>query len=333
MGDRMNVIISNKNQNILSNLGVEVIKDMNGEFEVDEIIATFQNFFYQRMILDITAIKNYRDITNLQKLSLSLDANKIILLLDGTEDTTNPTFLSQLISMGIYNFTKDVDGIQYLYNSPNTYKDVAQYQSLNLNTVQPPDPTGQQMNAQPIIQTVYVDRYEEPKGCRIIGFKNLTNGAGATTLVYVLKKKLEKRYKVIGVEVDKTDFMYIKDKDLFSTTNDKIAIEMGDYRNNDVVLIDINKSVIAESVCNEVCYLIEPSILKLNKMVTLNPGILETLKNKKVVLTHSLLSENDIANLSHEAGFKVFFNLIPFNDRNLDNQNLEAFIAMLGFKI
>ena len=68
----MNVIISNKNQLLLENLGIDVIKEMNGEFEVDEIIATFQNFFYQRMILDITAIKNYTDIVNLQKLSISL---------------------------------------------------------------------------------------------------------------------------------------------------------------------------------------------------------------------------------------------------------------------
>ena len=41
----MNVIISNKNHEILENLGIDVIKEMNGEFEVDEIISTFQNFF------------------------------------------------------------------------------------------------------------------------------------------------------------------------------------------------------------------------------------------------------------------------------------------------
>ena len=62
----MNVIIANKNQLLLENLGIDVIKEMNGEFDVDEIIATFQNFFYQRMILDITAIKNYTDISNLK---------------------------------------------------------------------------------------------------------------------------------------------------------------------------------------------------------------------------------------------------------------------------
>ena len=63
----MNVIVSNKYQLMLENLGIDVIKSLNGEFEVDEIINTFQNFFYQRMILDITAIKDYKDIRNLQK--------------------------------------------------------------------------------------------------------------------------------------------------------------------------------------------------------------------------------------------------------------------------
>ena len=108
----MNVIVANKYQLLLESLGVDIIKEIDGEFSVDEIIATFQNFFYQRMILDITAIKDYKDIKNLQKLSISLNMDKVILLLDGTEDTCNPTFISQLVSMGIYNFAKDLDGIQ-----------------------------------------------------------------------------------------------------------------------------------------------------------------------------------------------------------------------------
>jgi len=47
----MNVIVSNKYQLMLENLGIDVIKSLNGEFEVDEIISTFQNFFYQRIFV------------------------------------------------------------------------------------------------------------------------------------------------------------------------------------------------------------------------------------------------------------------------------------------
>ena len=103
----MNVIISNKYKEMLDTLEIDVIKTMTGEFDVDDIIATFDNFFYQRMILDITAIKNYHDLKNIQKLSVNLDVSKIILLLDDDEETSSPLYLSRLISMGIYNFTKN----------------------------------------------------------------------------------------------------------------------------------------------------------------------------------------------------------------------------------
>ena len=74
----MNVIVSNKYQTMLENLGIDVIKNLNGEFDVDEIINTFKDFFYQRMILDITAIRGYNDIRNLQKLSISLNMDKVM---------------------------------------------------------------------------------------------------------------------------------------------------------------------------------------------------------------------------------------------------------------
>ena len=53
----MNVIISNRYQTMLQELNIDVIKSLNGEFDVEEIISTFQNFYFQRMILDVTAIK------------------------------------------------------------------------------------------------------------------------------------------------------------------------------------------------------------------------------------------------------------------------------------
>ena len=58
----MNVIIANKYQSMLDSLNIDVIKRLNGQFDVDDIINQFQNFFFQRMILDITALKNYKDV-------------------------------------------------------------------------------------------------------------------------------------------------------------------------------------------------------------------------------------------------------------------------------
>ena len=51
----MNVIISNERQAELANLDIEVIKSLNGVFDADELVQTFSNFFFGRMILDLTA--------------------------------------------------------------------------------------------------------------------------------------------------------------------------------------------------------------------------------------------------------------------------------------
>jgi len=259
----MNVIISNKNGMLLENLGIDVIKKMEGEFDVDEIISTFQNFYYQWMIIDITAIKNYTDITNLQKLSIALDMEKVILLLDGTVQTTNPVFLSNLVSIGIYNFAKNVDGIQYLYNSPNTYRDVAQFHRIDANG-----------NSQFIKQNELFNTI-------IIGVKNVTRQSGATSLVYMMKNELSKNYNVLAVEIDKNDFMFLKDKSLVSTTTNELASLISQNKHRDIIIIDINNSMVAEGFCNEVLYLIEPSVIKLQKLMTMNAIALEGLKAKK----------------------------------------------------
>ena len=85
----MNVIVSNKYQAMLQNLDIDVIKSLQGEFDVEELVSNFKNFFFQRMILDITALKNYKDIKTLQKLSVSLDMDKVILLLDDSTEGTS----------------------------------------------------------------------------------------------------------------------------------------------------------------------------------------------------------------------------------------------------
>ena len=326
----MNVIVSNKNQLLLENLGIDIIKEMNGEFEVDEIIATFQNFFYQRMILDITAIKNYTDIVNLQKMSISLPMDKIILLLDGTDATSNPSFLSGLVSMGIYNFTKNIEGIQYLYNTPNSYRDVAQFHRLDSTFGN----ANMQQNVQPqvVTETVVVQAPQpEFYGTRIIGVKNVTKQSGASSLVYMMKKELSKNYSVVAIEVDKTDFTYFKDKDMVSTITNEVGMVVNKHKDKNVVLIDINNCIVAEGFCQDVLYLIEPSIIKLEKLMVLNAAALQGLKDKKIILNQSLLNSGDVANFEYEAKVKVFYNLAPLNERDKKLSELNKLLVKLGF--
>lgn len=318
----MNVIVANRYQSLLQGLNIDIIKQMVGEFEVDDIISTFQNFFYQRMILDITAIKNYKDVKTLQKLSISLDMDKVILLLDDSPESTSPDYISKLVSMGIYNFTKNAEGIMYLYNNPNSYRDVAQYQQLDVVTPIVQGQAGASVNQTGLMQ---------PEHGRIIGVKNVTDDSGATTLIYMMKKQLEKNYSVVAIEVDKRDFMFFREKGLVSTNTQGIGNEVSKYSNKDVILIDINRSASAESLCTEVFYLIEPSIIKLNKLMMTDGKVLQKLKGKKVILNQSLLSSKDVLDFEYESKIKIFYNMPPLNEREANIQVLNSFLTKAGF--
>lgn len=309
----MNVIVTNKQENILYGLNIEVIKTLRGEFEVDQIIATFSNFLFAKMILDITAIKNFTDMTNFQKLTIGIPVDKIILLLPNDPNYANPMFLSKLISMGYYNFTTNLEGIKYLLNKPNTYKEVAHLHQVNQVT------SNQQTTNNGI-----------PLG-KIIGFKNATEHAGATTLVYVLKKQLEKHYNmdVLAIEVNKKDFVFFNDNSLISTDQHELPSELIKARNKHAVLIDLNDS--DPSVCDEVYYLVEPSIIKFNKLLKSNMYILEQLKDKRIILNKTLLPQQDIAQFAKETRLNIFSIISPIDDRRED-LFLEGFISMLGYK-
>lgn len=154
--------------------------------------------------------------------------------------------------MGIYNFTKNIDGIMYLYNNPNSYRDVAHIQQLDTTST----------------EQVVVEKFDTTvTGTRIIGIKNVTKQTGATTLTYMMKKQLEQHYSVVALEVNRDDFKYFHDKRMYSTTNSEIGNMIAKYNDKDVILIDVNDSTQALDLCHEVLYLVEPSVIKLNSYV------------------------------------------------------------------
>lgn len=310
----MNVIVANRYQPMLQTLEIDVIKRLDGEFTVDELISKFQNFFFQRMILDITAIKNYKNIETLQKLATSLDMDKVILLLDDSEESSSTTYLSKLISLGIYNFTKNVEGIMYLYENPNTYRDVAQYHQLN------------------DIKEVVVEKFGPAVGTKILGIKNVNQAAGATTFTYMMKKQLSKNYSVAAIEVGKNDFSYFREKDMVSCTEEQVGNTIARFNEKDIVIVDLNNSTEAEAICHEVIYLLEPSTIKLNKLISRNPRVMTSLKNKKVVLNQSVLSSKDVLEFQAEAGIKVFYNMPALDEREKDITALDPFLVRLGFE-
>ena len=309
----MNVIISNLNKDKFLNLDVDIIKSISGEFTAEEIVQSFSNFFFNRMFLDITAIKDYANISNIQKLSIGLDVSKIIILLNDDPYVNSGVYISRLINMGIYNFAKDENEVKYLYDHPNQYKDVAHFQKVDEELLK--------------VQEELLDN-----NVKVIGFKNFTSHAGSSSLIYMLKKQLSKNYYVVALEINKRDFLFFRDKDMVSISENKFSDTLSKYENANVILVDLNDvdDVTATSLCSDVIYLIEPSVLAINKIAMLDPRSFDKLNDYKVVLNDCLLNEKDIIIFGKEAGVNIFYSLPPMNDR-VDNSNiLLPFLEKLG---
>lgn len=316
----MNVIVANKQQALLANLNIDIIKTINGEFTADEIVEQFSNFFFGRMILDLTALKDYKDLRNLQKISISLAVEKIIIVLPLDDPECNtPQFLSKLISMGVYNFTSNIEGINYLLQNPNSYRDVA-----HLHQIDEPIVIEKQVMVPGENTTTYVQ-----SASTVIGIKNLTDGAGATTLCNLIKKELKNRgMSVVAIEVGKRDFMYLNDKELISTTEDDLSSVVLRNRDKQVILVDLNRT--EPTICTDVIYLLEPSFIKLNKLMFRDRKIFERLKGKKIMLSKSMLSNSDMAELEYEAKTKFFYNMPVIDDRQNNTEILEDLLIRLG---
>lgn len=341
----MNVIVSNKYSAMLSSLStkIDLIKTIDGEFQVDDLIAQFDNFFFNKMILDITAVSGYQDISQIQRLSFGMDMSKIILLLDDSQVVNSPQYLSELVSMGIYNFTRNIDAIAYLIDNPNTYKDVAQFHLLGSSApmgggqMQQPQSGGRGMfgfNQQASNERSFINTsamMPTMGGTRVIGIKDLTDHAGATTLLYMLKKQLSEHYSVLGLELDKNDFLFFNDPDLKSVSSRELSSIINNPINNyNIILIDINDSA-EEASCTEMLYLIEPSTLMLNKLIRRDRNILDKMRGMKVILNKSLLDASDVRDFEGEARCSVFHNIPPLDDKKDKHRVLDELLNKLGF--
>lgn len=313
----MNAVVGNKYIDTFNNLNIEVSKKLEGEFEVEEIISTFGNFFFNKMFLDITSINNYKDLNNLKKLSMNINMDKVILFLDANDTISDSReFLSGLVSMGIYNFTKDSNSLMYLYDNPNSYRDVAYYQDIDgKEEVYTNDVSQDTVNGNKKV---------------ILGIKNVTESAGSTTLTYVIKRVLSDYYNTMAIGIDELDITYFNDKEAINIKEDDFDNVISKHGNVEFFIVDLDKSK-KDHLCNEVLYLIEPSSIKLNKMLAINPNIFKELDGKKIILNKSLLSKKDILDFEVEANISVFYNIEPLNDKNDCSDKILPLLEKLGY--
>ena len=328
----MNVLVTNKQEEQLSSLGIELLKTLRGEYDVDEIISQFSNFFFAKMVLDVTAMKNYKDIVNFQKLSIGLPVDKIILCLPSEPEVTDPNFISKLISMGFYNFGKSTEDITYLLDHPNGYKDVA-----HMHQLEPVVQVVQTVQASPVVvgevavpnQVVQTAPVQQVPTSRVIGIKNVTSNAGATTLTYLMKRELQTIHSknVLAIEVNKREFTYFNDPTLLSVSKRDLMGQLLAARSYNIVLVDLNDC--EPNVCDEVIYLVEPSILKLNKLLRLDSKAFERIRGQRVVLNKTLVAGGNVDTFEYETGVKVFDIIKPLDDRSTKPM-LTEFLEKLG---
>ena len=316
----MNVIIANEQQNQLANLDIDIIKSITGLYDAFEIVEMFKNFFFSKMILDVTALKNYKDIKTYEILANGLDPDKIIFLLPEGSELCTPNFLSHIISLKLYNFTTNLNGINFLLKKTNTLKDVEHI--VKMASVKTSSETGA------VVANVSAN---VKRGVTVLGVKNVTESAGATTFIYLLKKELSLAYgqnNVVAIEIDKNDFSLFNDKNMFSIRQTDIKNTIAKYSNASIILVDLNNCP-DNSFCGDVLYLIEPSTIKLNRLVRRNRVIFSKLVGKKVILNQSLLLNNDVFDFESEAGINVFYNMPPLDERKR-NSIIHDFLSKLG---
>lgn len=330
----MNVIIANKYNDKLSNLGIDLSKKLDGEFDVDDITSQFANYFYNKMIIDITAIKDYQNINNMKKLPMRLNVEKIIFLLDS--ENVNQMFLSQLVDIGIYNFTTTIEGVMYLYNNPNSYRDVAKYQdsSFTQNVMKEKQEKVKIHEDVPVINPSFDNRRFDVREVSsrkryILGIKNITPDAGATTLTYMIRNLISNYKDVAAIEINKKDFIFLRDPDLISVDGVELNGVLNSLMDKDVIILDLN-GYGNITICDDIIYLIEPTTIKLNKMVMLDRKVFDKHMGKKIVLNKSLLERKDISSFELESGSDIFYNIPPLDDKKDNSEYLMPLLEKLN---
>jgi len=132
----MNIIIKNTNANLVEEFDDEVIKTLEGEFTIDQVQEKITSVYYNKVIIDITAIKDYGNIDNVIKFLRIFDHLKIIIVLKAMELNKQNMIVSKLIENGYYNFATNVNEIKTLMAEPNSSQNVEKYfaeSSSNLN--------------------------------------------------------------------------------------------------------------------------------------------------------------------------------------------------------
>ena len=323
------------------------------EFDINELLSKFVNLYFNKMIIDITSIKDYENPQVIATLAQSVDPSRVIVLLNNNPVVNSNDYLANLINNGFYNFTRNFEGINFLYNNPNTFENV---QHLLTNNVQSAPSNNNGVNAGPVNngmnnnqqgfnaqEQMQNENQEVSQGGAprifsnrmIIGLQNVTNHAGASTLVRMMVRQLNSHgIKAYGIEMFRQDLMYYRDPHLVACMNrNDIERELRKMEDANAVIFDLNDFGEADKYCDKVMYLIEPSFIRLTKALKKNANTLVELRDANVVLNMSFVNNQELPDFEYETKLTIFDNIPPLNDRNENSIEINNFLRKLGYNI
>lgn len=321
----MNVVTANVNKDIIDKIDVDIIKRIDGEYELRELLSKFVNLYFNKMIIDVTSIKDYKELETMSNLAKAVDPSRVILLLNDDPEVNSSFYMSNLIQCGFYNFTRNYEGIKFLYDNPNNYDKV---KHLLLSEEETTKQRDEFKSKQGMV-------YQEGVKKQVIGLVNLTNHAGATSLTNMMVRQLNQGgIMAVGLEMFKQDLIFYHDSNLSSCFNRAdLESKLKLYDDVSAVIIDLNEFGEADKFCDEILYLVEPSYVMLTKLLKRNSNAFKEMKYKKVVLNKSFVNNQEIPDFEYESKVKVFANIPPLNDRDKNLASINELLKKLGFNI
>lgn len=322
----MNVVTANKNKEIIDRLDIDIIKRIDGQYELRELLSKFVNLYFNKMIIDITSIENYQDIEIIKQLGKAIDPSRVIILLNDEPELNSPLYMSTLVSTGFYNFTRNFEGIKYLYNNPNNL-DSVKHLLLDQSAVK-------DIIARQEAEAKEREEALQNAGKRIVvGLSNLTDHAGATSLANMMVRQLNAQgNKALGIEMFRQDMLFYHDRNLISCMNKfDLESELKKHTEENAVIIDLNEFGEAKLFCDHILYLVEPSNVKLTKLLKKNRNAFLEKDGEKIVLNQSFVNDQEIADFEYEAKCKVYDNIPPLNDRDMNLAEVNSLLQRLGF--
>lgn len=128
----MNVIVSNKQKSIIDNANIDAIKDLNGIFNIDDLISKFKNYFFSKMILDATSIIDFASKDVLNKLANDIGSERLFILLPSKPEPPK-SFIENLNSLHIYNYSTNINELVELIKNPRISVNNSINSSINEN--------------------------------------------------------------------------------------------------------------------------------------------------------------------------------------------------------